>query len=138
MSEYVMELMMISLRQLRLGCHLQVAAQNNWLLPLSSKIKGFLEKTWTNLKRLLILRCKRNWILYSGYLSFICPFFPELFCCIVLLYCFILFAFPFLLRIVVQVSSVVTVPSLPRTASNKVMRRVLRQNFSQSKQRAKL
>nr|CAD1826672.1 unnamed protein product [Ananas comosus var. bracteatus] len=36
-----------------------------------------------------------------------------------------------------RVSSVVDVPSLPRTASNKVMRRVLRKEFSQQSQRAK-
>ncbi|ONK69440.1 uncharacterized protein A4U43_C05F22910 [Asparagus officinalis] len=37
-----------------------------------------------------------------------------------------------------RVSSVVAVPSLPRTATNKVMRRVLRQQFSQSNHSAKL
>ncbi|XP_043716637.1 probable acyl-activating enzyme 17, peroxisomal [Telopea speciosissima] len=37
-----------------------------------------------------------------------------------------------------KVSSIVPVPSLPRTASNKVMRRVLRKQFSQLKKGAKL
>uniref|UniRef100_A0A1D1XQL0 4-coumarate--CoA ligase n=1 Tax=Anthurium amnicola TaxID=1678845 RepID=A0A1D1XQL0_9ARAE len=37
-----------------------------------------------------------------------------------------------------RVSSVVAVPCLPRTASNKVMRRLLRQQFSQQNQGAKL
>ncbi|KAF3329702.1 putative acyl-activating enzyme 17 [Carex littledalei] len=36
-----------------------------------------------------------------------------------------------------KVSSVIEVPALPRTASNKVMRRVLRREFSQSNKRAK-
>lgn len=48
------------------------------------------------------------------------------------------FALSFILCIIFQVSSVVTVSSLPRTASNKVMRRVLRQHFSQPRQHAKL
>lgn len=37
-----------------------------------------------------------------------------------------------------QVSSVVTLPSLPRTATNKVMRRVLRQRLTQSGLNSKL
>ncbi|KAG8387953.1 hypothetical protein BUALT_Bualt02G0074800 [Buddleja alternifolia] len=37
-----------------------------------------------------------------------------------------------------KVSNIIPLPSLPRTATNKVMRRILRQQFSQTDQNAKL